>query len=147
MLQELVIGLWLLLVLHHLAMSNTAFKRDINDPKTISDFAALVQSPERLRLLLVLTVADIRGVGPNIWNNWKAALLRELTRRLPGNGHLLFGSRRFPEIGIARLAVTGAAEVLREIIGGLNAAGITCGRLAAWGSVAASVRATVELFE
>ena len=66
------------LVLHHLAMSNTAFKRDINDPKTISDFAALVQSPERLRLLLCLTVADIRGVGPNIWNNWKATLLREL---------------------------------------------------------------------
>jgi [protein-PII] uridylyltransferase len=66
------------LVLHHLAMSNTAFKRDINDPKTIADFATFVQSPERLRLLLVLTVADIRGVGPNIWNNWKAALLREL---------------------------------------------------------------------
>ncbi|MBM3547061.1 MAG: [protein-PII] uridylyltransferase [Alphaproteobacteria bacterium] len=66
------------LVLHHLAMSNTAFKRDINDPKTISDFAQLVQSPERLRLLLCLTVADIRAVGPNIWNNWKAALLREL---------------------------------------------------------------------
>ena len=66
------------LVLHHLAMSNTAFKRDINDPKTISDFAGLVQSPERLRLLLCLTVADIRAVGPNIWNNWKAALLREL---------------------------------------------------------------------
>ncbi|MSP49844.1 MAG: [protein-PII] uridylyltransferase [Alphaproteobacteria bacterium] len=66
------------LVLHHLAMSNTAFKRDINDPKTIADFAKLVQSPERLRLLLVLTVADIRGVGPNIWNNWKATLLREL---------------------------------------------------------------------
>jgi [protein-PII] uridylyltransferase len=66
------------LVLYHLAMSNTAFKRDINDPKTITDFAKLVQSPERLRLLLVLTVADIRGVGPNIWNNWKATLLREL---------------------------------------------------------------------
>jgi [protein-PII] uridylyltransferase len=69
------------LVLYHLAMSNTAFKRDINDPKTITDFAKLVQSPERLRLLLVLTVADIRGVGPNIWNNWKAALLRELYYR------------------------------------------------------------------
>ena len=59
-------------------MSNTAFKRDINDPKTIQDFAALVKSPERLRLLLVLTVADIRAVGPNVWNAWKASLLREL---------------------------------------------------------------------
>jgi [protein-PII] uridylyltransferase len=66
------------LVLHHLAMSNTAFKRDIDDPQTITDFARRVQSLERLRLLLVLTVADIRAVGPNTWNNWKAVLLREL---------------------------------------------------------------------
>jgi [protein-PII] uridylyltransferase len=69
------------LVLHHLAMSNTAFKRDIDDPKTIQDFVDLVQSIERLRLLLVLTVADIRAVGPKVWNNWKAALLRELYYR------------------------------------------------------------------
>ena len=66
------------LVLHHLAMSDTAFKRDIDDLKTIRDFADLVQSPERLRLLLVLTVADIRAVGPGVWNAWKAALLRDL---------------------------------------------------------------------
>lgn len=66
------------LVLHHLAMSEVAFKRDLADPQTISDFAALVQSPERLRLLLVLTVADIRAVGPGVWNAWKAALLRDL---------------------------------------------------------------------
>lgn len=66
------------LVLHHLVMSETAFKRDIGDPKTVEDFVHLVQSPERLRLLLVLTVADIRAVGPHIWNGWKASLLREL---------------------------------------------------------------------
>jgi [protein-PII] uridylyltransferase len=66
------------LVRHHLAMSDTAFKRDLADPKTIADFSNLVQSPERLRLLLVLTVADIRAVGPNVWNNWKAGLLRDL---------------------------------------------------------------------
>ncbi len=69
------------LVRHHLAMSNTAFKRDLSDPKTIEDFVALVQSPERLRLLVCLTVADIRAVGPGRWNNWKATLLRELYRR------------------------------------------------------------------
>ncbi|UYN94910.1 MAG: [protein-PII] uridylyltransferase [Enhydrobacter sp.] len=66
------------LVRYHLAMSATAFQRDLMDPKTIESFAALVQSPERLRLLLVLTVCDIRAVGPNVWNGWKAALLRQL---------------------------------------------------------------------
>ncbi|MEZ5670627.1 MAG: [protein-PII] uridylyltransferase [Alphaproteobacteria bacterium] len=66
------------LVLYHLVMSETAFKRDLGDPKTIEDFVRLVQSPERLRLLLVLTVADIRAVGPQVWNGWKASLLREL---------------------------------------------------------------------
>ena len=66
------------LVRHHLLMSKTAFRYDLNDPKTIDDFAAVVQSPERLKLLLVLTVADIRGVGPTIWNGWKAALMRDL---------------------------------------------------------------------
>jgi [protein-PII] uridylyltransferase len=66
------------LVRHHLLMSRTAFKRDIDDPQTIADFVRVVQSPERLRMLLVLTVADIRAVGPNVWNAWKANLLREL---------------------------------------------------------------------
>src|SRR5690606_37669396 len=56
------------LVRYHLMMSNFAFKRDVSDPKTVSDFAQQVQSPERLRLLLLLTVADIRAVGPTIWN-------------------------------------------------------------------------------
>ena len=69
------------LVRHHLLMSHTAFKRDVYDPKTVTDFTAVVQSPERLRLLLILTVADIRAVGPNVWNEWKAGLLRELYYR------------------------------------------------------------------
>ncbi len=66
------------LVRHHLAMSDVAQKRDLSDSKTISDFAELVQSLERLRLLLCLTVVDMRATGPNVWNNWKAELLREL---------------------------------------------------------------------
>ena len=66
------------LVRFHLAMSGTAFQRDLMDPKTIESFAGLVQSPERLRLLLVLTICDIRAVGPNVWNGWKAALLRQI---------------------------------------------------------------------
>lgn len=66
------------LVRHHLLMSHTAFRRDINEAKTVNDFVEVVQSPERLRLLLVLTVVDIRAVGPTVWNGWKAVLLREL---------------------------------------------------------------------
>ncbi|MEI6485482.1 MAG: [protein-PII] uridylyltransferase [Sphingomonadales bacterium] len=66
------------LVENHLLMSRTAFKRDLSDFKTVLDFAAAVASPERLRLLLILTVADIRAVGPGVWNGWKAQLLREL---------------------------------------------------------------------
>ena len=66
------------LVKNHLVMSDTAQRRDVSDPKTVRDFVELVQSPERLRLLLILTVCDIRAVGPNVWNGWKAALLRQL---------------------------------------------------------------------
>jgi [protein-PII] uridylyltransferase len=66
------------LVEHHLVMSDYAQKRDVSDPRTVADFAAIVQTPEQLRLLLVLTVADIRAVGPGVWNGWKGQLLREL---------------------------------------------------------------------
>jgi [protein-PII] uridylyltransferase len=70
------------LVLHHLLLSATAFKRDIDDPKTILDLADTIQSPERLRLLLILTVADMRAVSSKVWNGWKATLLRELYSRV-----------------------------------------------------------------
>ncbi len=66
------------LVSNHLIMSDTAQRRDIADPKTVRDFVTVVQSPDMLRLLLVLTVADIRAVGPGVWNGWKGQLLREL---------------------------------------------------------------------
>nr|MBP8247830.1 [protein-PII] uridylyltransferase [Phenylobacterium sp.] len=66
------------LVEHHLVMSDYAQKRDVSDPRTVVDFARIVETPERLRLLLVLTVADIRAVGPGVWNGWKGQLLREL---------------------------------------------------------------------
>ena len=66
------------LVRHHLLMSNTAFKRDLADPQTIRDFVDQVQSPERLRLLQLLTVVDIRAVGPGVWTEWKRQLLVNL---------------------------------------------------------------------
>jgi [protein-PII] uridylyltransferase len=78
------------LVEHHLIMSTIAFSRDIGDPKTIRDFANIVQTPERLKLLLILTVADIRAVGPSAWNGWKGQLLRALyyeTEPVVAGGH------------------------------------------------------------
>ena len=66
------------LVRYHLFMSDMAQKRDIGDPRTVRDFAKVVKTKKRLDLLTVLTVCDIRGVGPNTWNNWKAMLLRRL---------------------------------------------------------------------
>ena len=66
------------LVRNHLLMSDVAQKRDIGDPRTVRDFAKAVKSKQRLDLLTVMTVCDIRGVGPGTWNNWKAMLLRQL---------------------------------------------------------------------
>jgi [protein-PII] uridylyltransferase len=100
------------LVLHHLLISETAFKRDIEDPKTILDIAEVVQSPERLRLLLVLTVADMRAVGPKVWNGWKATLLRELYWRV---AEVLAGGLSVPErdVRVAR-AKEAAALMLAD---------------------------------
>ncbi len=76
--EEVDLAAWL--VRHHLVMNDFAQKRDIGDPRTIAQFAEIVGTVERLRLLLVLTVADIRAVGPNVWNDWKGQLLRNLFR-------------------------------------------------------------------
>jgi [protein-PII] uridylyltransferase len=97
------------LVLHHLLISQTAFKRDIEDPKTILDIAEVVQSPERLRLLLVLTVADMRAVGPKVWNNWKATLLRELYWRV---AEVLAGGLSVPERDVRVARAKEAAAML-----------------------------------
>jgi [protein-PII] uridylyltransferase len=66
------------LVRNHLLMSDVAQKRDISDIRTVRTFAEEVRTVKNLKLLTVLTVCDIRGVGPDVWNNWKAVLLREL---------------------------------------------------------------------
>ena len=66
------------LIAEHLVMSTVAQSRDLSDNKTIENFAAVVQSVEQMKLLTILTTADIRGVGPGVWNGWKAQLLRTL---------------------------------------------------------------------
>ena len=66
------------LIEEHLVMSTIAQSRDLSDRKTIENFAAVVQSLERMKLLTILTTADIRAVGPGVWNGWKAQLLRTL---------------------------------------------------------------------
>ena len=66
------------LIEEHLTMSTVAQSRDLSDRKTIENFAAVVQTLEQMKLLTILTTADIRGVGPGVWNGWKAQLLRTL---------------------------------------------------------------------
>lgn len=98
------------LVRHHLLMAHTAFKRDADNPKTVSDFVAVVRSPERLRMLLVLTDADVHAVGPGIWNAWKAGLLSELYYRALEEMEIAAGQPR--ERRSAR--VEHAKQALRE---------------------------------
>lgn len=66
------------LVRHHLLFAHTAFRRDLEDEKTFADFGAAVETISNLRMLYLLTFADVRAVGPDVWNNWKASLLEDL---------------------------------------------------------------------
>jgi [protein-PII] uridylyltransferase len=104
------------LIENHLVMSLTAQTRDLNDRKTIQDFADLVQSVDRLKLLLILTVCDIRGVGPGVWNGWKGQLLRtlyyETELQLTGG---------FSEVSRARRAEQ-ARAALEEVLSGWSPA-------------------------
>jgi [protein-PII] uridylyltransferase len=89
------------LVRHHLTMSHVAQKEDLSDPHVISDFATLVGNPRRLTALYLLTVADIRGTSPKVWNAWKGKLLEDLfrlTARALGGDALAYEA----EIGVRR---------------------------------------------
>ena len=66
------------LVLEHLTMSQVSQSRDLSDRKTILDFCSVVQTMEQMKMLLILTIADIKAVGPGVWNGWKGQLLRAL---------------------------------------------------------------------
>jgi [protein-PII] uridylyltransferase len=100
------------LIEQHLTMSNMAQGRDLADPRTAETFAATVQSLDRLRMLLALTVADIRAVGPGVLNGWKSQLLRTLyweTEVVLGGGHSAIDRK-------ARVAA--AQEALRKALPG-----------------------------
>ena len=74
--EDTALVVWL--VQHHLSMSNVAQKQDLADPEVVSAFAALVGNERRLTALYLLTVADIRGTSPKVWNGWKGKLLEDL---------------------------------------------------------------------
>ena len=99
---------WLVEV--HLVMSTVAQSRDLSDRKTIENFAAVVQSLERMKLLYILTIADIRAVGPGVWNGWKAQLLRTLYYETEP---VLTGG--FSEVNRAERVAHGQAEFRAEI--------------------------------
>ncbi len=99
------------LIKEHLTMSDTSQRRDLTDPATIRNFADIVKTSERLKLLLLLTAADIRAVGPGTWNGWKGQLLRTLyyeTEPLLRGGHT--EQARHDRVAKAQTALSGALE-------------------------------------
>ncbi len=93
------------LVRNHLLFTHTAFKRDPNDPQALSDFVTNVQSLARLKLLFLLTVSDMRAVGPGVWNAWKANLLRSLFSR----------AERYMQTGRFETGEQQTADLMREL--------------------------------
>ena len=103
------------LVGHHLVMSDVAQKRDIGDPRTVAQFAEIVGNVERLRLLLVLTVADIRAVGPSVWNDWKGQLLRDLYRLTEAALHGGRSDEESVRAHLSELAAEAKAALLQRL--------------------------------
>ncbi len=118
--RRIEIVVWL--VRHHLALSDYAQKRDVSDPATVQAFAEIVGDPERLRMLLVLTVADIRAVGPGVWNSWKGQLMRTLYARVEAlfRGEDVETADPLAEHAdlVARAHVDGAAVQARTCVAG-----------------------------
>jgi [protein-PII] uridylyltransferase len=91
-------------------MSTIAQSRDLSDRRTIENFSAIVQSLERMKLLTILTTADIRAVGPGVWNGWKAQLIRALYYETEP---ALTGG--FSEVDRARRVAVAQAEFRAEV--------------------------------
>jgi len=104
------------LIENHLVMSDTAQRRDLSDTTTITNFAGRVQTLERLKMLFILTICDIRAVGPGVWNDWKAALLRTLyleTELVLAGGHSTINYKR--RIAAARAELRSALPQWQDI--------------------------------
>jgi len=116
------------LVHKHLQMAHLAFRRDISDPDVLLPFSREVGSPETLRMLYVLTAADIKAVGPDVWTDWKAELLSALYDRtmvvVSGKHYGYHEQQRFEQVkqhvasSIVPLDVDGGDEELFEWISG-----------------------------
>jgi [protein-PII] uridylyltransferase len=104
------------LVAHHLTMSHIAQRRDIDDPKTIESLAAVCQTPERLRMLYLLTCADMRAVGPGVMTGWQAQVLWDLYARTLAR--MTDGQRARPtrEVVAQRVAEAMRGEVPRTTL-------------------------------
>ncbi len=100
------------LVLQHLNMSHLAQRRDIQDPRLIRDFAGRVETLDNLKTLYLVTFADMRAVGPKIWNNWHDLLLGELYLQTAN----IFQSETLPEEDVAE-RVARAKERVRAVAG------------------------------
>jgi [protein-PII] uridylyltransferase len=117
--QETALVSWL--VAHHLLMSATAFKRDLADWKTIQDFVEVVQSIERLRTLSLLTIVDIRAVGPGVWNSWKRQLIGDLYEQAEERlrlGHALHG--RTERVAAKKRAVAAQSAPTATLVEGVG---------------------------
>ena len=105
------------LVRYHLLLSDTAMKRDLADWKTIGDFVAVVESLERLRQLTLLTIVDIRAVGPGVWNSWKRQLIHELYDAAEERirlGHVRHG--RTERVAAKKAAVSGRLRDKADLV-------------------------------
>ena len=105
--EETELIVWL--IRHHLIMSNVAQKQDVSDPEVVAAFAKLVRDERHLTALFLLTIADIRGTGPKVWNSWKGQLLEELYRQTQ---RMLLTGNPMPKQGIIKDRQTEALHLM-----------------------------------
>ncbi|MCI0706741.1 MAG: [protein-PII] uridylyltransferase [Ignavibacteriae bacterium] len=106
----------LFLIRHHLLMEQVAFRRNLSDPQTITEFAKHFNDPVQLDYLYVLTFADLSAVNKNVWTDWKGMLLSELYHKTRG---LLTGEINAEQLhqSVAKQRITAHEEIIRSLSG------------------------------